>query len=309
MHRTFLLVVGVAFFVGRSGLPAGAQHQHPHSHQHGDHEHLAPAEFKPPTTFKEAVEEIDHRMFVIEELMRSKRLAEVHAQAEVIRKVGGMIGRLALRPDSGVPREDVRQVNQTGRDLAAKFDAIDHAADSGDAEGTKKVYDEMTALVEVFFKYVPQVLSCPMKCEGDKTYDKAGDCPKCKMKLTRMREHADHDPKHGGVFFMAPDQFHHLEGTLSADGEFRIYFYDNYTRPIPAEKFKVEVGARPKGADRSANQPFTMKLEPGKAFVTGKIDSALKFPIAIRAFIDFKDGKNPQVFDFEYDAPSKPDGK
>lgn len=24
---------------------------------------------------------------------------------------------------------------------------------------------------------------CPMKCEGDKTYDKAGKCPKCGMKL------------------------------------------------------------------------------------------------------------------------------
>jgi hypothetical protein len=303
MHRLTVLFLGTALWISGGYSPAIAQHQH------GDHEHLAPAEFKPPTSFKEAVGEIDHRMFVIEELMRGKRLAEVHPQAEVIRKVGGMIGRLALRPDSGVPREDVRQVNQTGRDLAAKFDAIDRAADSGDAEGTKKVYDEMAALVDVFFKYVPQVLSCPMKCEGDKSYEKPGDCPKCGMKLTRMREHADHDPKHGGVFFMASDQFHHLEGTLAADGEFRIYFYDNFTRSIPAEKFKVEVGARPKGADRSANKPFTMKLEPGKAFLTGKIDSSLKFPIAVRAFIDFKDGKNPQVFDFEYDEPSKPGEK
>jgi hypothetical protein len=24
---------------------------------------------------------------------------------------------------------------------------------------------------------------CPMKCEGDKTYDKAGECPKCEMDL------------------------------------------------------------------------------------------------------------------------------
>lgn len=25
--------------------------------------------------------------------------------------------------------------------------------------------------------------SCPMKCEGSKTYDKPGKCPKCNMKL------------------------------------------------------------------------------------------------------------------------------
>lgn len=27
---------------------------------------------------------------------------------------------------------------------------------------------------------------CPMKCEGDKTYDKAGKCPKCNMNLTKL---------------------------------------------------------------------------------------------------------------------------
>jgi len=28
--------------------------------------------------------------------------------------------------------------------------------------------------------------SCPMKCEGDKTYDKAGKCPKCGMALNKV---------------------------------------------------------------------------------------------------------------------------
>lgn len=27
---------------------------------------------------------------------------------------------------------------------------------------------------------------CPMKCEGDKTYDKAGECPKCGMDLKKV---------------------------------------------------------------------------------------------------------------------------
>lgn len=27
---------------------------------------------------------------------------------------------------------------------------------------------------------------CPMKCEGDKKYDKAGKCPKCNMNLTKV---------------------------------------------------------------------------------------------------------------------------
>jgi transcription initiation factor IIE alpha subunit len=27
---------------------------------------------------------------------------------------------------------------------------------------------------------------CPMKCEGEKTYDEAGECPVCKMDLKEM---------------------------------------------------------------------------------------------------------------------------
>ncbi len=31
------------------------------------------------------------------------------------------------------------------------------------------------------------VYSCTMKCEGDKTYDEAGDCPKCGMPLEKNK--------------------------------------------------------------------------------------------------------------------------
>ena len=39
---------------------------------------------------------------------------------------------------------------------------------------------------------------CPMLCEGDKTYDKPGICPECKMDLEEINreeehEHHDHD--------------------------------------------------------------------------------------------------------------------
>jgi hypothetical protein len=29
--------------------------------------------------------------------------------------------------------------------------------------------------------------ACPMKCEGDKTYDKAGTCPVCNMDLEEVK--------------------------------------------------------------------------------------------------------------------------
>jgi len=31
-----------------------------------------------------------------------------------------------------------------------------------------------------------EMYACPMKCEGEKTYDKSGSCPKCKMDLKKV---------------------------------------------------------------------------------------------------------------------------
>ena len=31
------------------------------------------------------------------------------------------------------------------------------------------------------------VYQCPMKCEGEKTYSEAGNCPECKMKLAEVK--------------------------------------------------------------------------------------------------------------------------
>ena len=40
---------------------------------------------------------------------------------------------------------------------------------------------------------------CPMKCEGEKMYDKPGQCPVCNMDLQKVEgthEHHEHDTTH-----------------------------------------------------------------------------------------------------------------
>lgn len=43
---------------------------------------------------------------------------------------------------------------------------------------------------------VMKTYSCPMKCEGDKSYDKAGKCPKCGMSLKENKQENNKIHKH-----------------------------------------------------------------------------------------------------------------
>ncbi|MFB3139219.1 MAG: heavy metal-binding domain-containing protein [Phycisphaerales bacterium] len=161
--------------------PAWAQHG-----EHGQHED-EDAEFAQPTTYADAIHVIHEQLEKIDSLIETRKLDRVHAEAAVIRDVAKTLARLALKSDSGVPREAIREINLTARGLAAKFGPIDEAGDSGDLAGTQKVYDEMVALFATLEKYTPlheQAYVCPMGCEGYKTYHEPGQCPRCGMKIT-----------------------------------------------------------------------------------------------------------------------------
>jgi len=291
------MIVAATLMVS-AGVPIAIAQPQEHGHSHGK-----PADFKMPTTYKAAVAEIRMRLHEIDELISTKKLADVHGQAEVIQKVGNVVGQLALKSDSGVPRTAIKEVNKAGRGLANKFDAIDNAGDTGDAAGTRKLHAEMVNLADVLYKYSPKDFACPMKCEGEKIYPANQKCPKCGMDLQDVNAHQDHSAKRGGTFFMAPDKKHHLEGTISDKKEFRLYFYDEYTKPIPAGRFTAEGTAWISGKDTET--PLKLTVGPDKAFLTGQVEASVAFPMRIKIFIDFKDGKEPQVFDFEFAEAGK----
>ena len=91
--------------------------------------------------------------------------------------------------------------------------------------------------------------TCPDHPEIDRL--NPGRCPNGTAAIPRrvLRAHGNHHPQHGGTFFMAPDTSHHLEGTYTSGGWFRLHLYDDYSRPLPIDKMKqakgrVETGTR-----------------------------------------------------------------
>jgi hypothetical protein len=75
---------------------------------------------------------------------------------------------------------------------------------------------------------------CPMHPKV--TAEKEGEiCYICGMALvdgTIKMPHASHDPHYGGIFFMARDTWHHVEGAMPAPGVFRFHLFDNYSIPM-----------------------------------------------------------------------------
>lgn len=107
--------------------------------------------------------------------------------------------------------------------------------------------------------------------------------------------HADHTPQYGGILFMAADAFHHVEGTYTADGVFRVRVYDNFRKPMLVTRFsgRVEVG----GTDRS------VRLAPAADRQT--LDArlgTLAFPAEITLLMTLDPRASEERFDFVFPA-------
>ena len=189
MKKSIATLIAALAAAALWATPGYAQHDDKEG-QHGK----AAGKHEAPGTYAAAVAEIDERLAAIDGLIQGKKLDDVHREAQAIVDVAKTLAALALKADSGVPKDAVKEINKTAKKLAGKFDAIDKAGDAGDEAGTRKVYGEMVALQATLKTHAPaaavaggHAFACPMKCEGAKTYDAAGKCPKCGMKLEPMK--------------------------------------------------------------------------------------------------------------------------
>src|SRR5262245_32177329 len=109
--------------------------------------------------------------------------------------------------------------------------------------------------------------TCPDRPKIDQV--NPGKCPDGKPMVPRHtpRAHCNHNPQHGVMIFMASDNWDHLEGVFPQEGLFRLYVYDDYSKPLAADQMKLISGTIARGGTAS---PLSLAVD-GKS-LEAKID-------------------------------------
>ena len=132
-------------------------------------------------------------------------------------------------------------------------------------------------------------------------------------KLYTPRAHGNHNPQHGGQFFMDQDNWHHLEGTYPRAGVFRLYLYDDFTRPLKAAEVKKITALSPVVVIQNVD-PATHVSTPGRSFAlvgapNGRYLEArvgsIALPASFQAKVKFPPTGRQSVFDFTFDRLTK----
>lgn len=122
-----------------------------------------------------------------------------------------------------------------------------------------------------------------------------------------IRAHGDHNPRHGGQFFMAADKWHHLEGTYPRPGFFRVHFYDNFTKVFPAKAFRGRLVTQEEGSRELDAVPLRVSRDglTLEAEVQGVAAPTKETPIRLTAKLVLRPGEPEQRFDFTFTDLSK----
>ena len=123
-----------------------------------------------------------------------------------------------------------------------------------------------------------------------------------KMNTADPGAHQDHNPKHGGTFFMAMDNRHHVEGLLVSPGVFRLYLYDSHTHPVGLAELKKAKGTVQWGSEDKAPEIPLVVASSGEYLeaVPGK-EAKLPVELTLRLRLPGESAKaKPELFTFPF---------
>ena len=113
--------------------------------------------------------------------------------------------------------------------------------------------------------------------------------------------HMDHTPRHGGTVFMAPDSFHHIEGTYPEPGVFRLYASDNYREPVDVSSWTgravTEEAYDEKTDEFTEIAAYDLIASPDGAFLEALIPN-FDVPAEVAAKVIFEEDFPFERFDF-----------
>ena len=159
---------------------------------------------------------------------------------------------------------------------------------------------------------VPVTVSLAWTCRGEVNAEhlEPGLCADGSPRITKrtLRPHGNHNPQHGGQFFMAPDNWHHLEGTYPRAGGFRLFVYDDYARALRPDALnqisgRVVAEERYDPATKKTTELRVFPLRVSKDGAYLEADPGHRaWPSRLTAKVTLKKGEPEHRFDFTFGA-------
>jgi len=161
---------------------------------------------------------------------------------------------------------------------------------------------------------VPVTVSLTWSCPGStEEHLDPGRCDDgSAMTLVRsVRPHGDHNPRHGGQFFMAADKWHHIEGTVPSEQTFRLYVYDDYSHPLPQEELArvrgrvvAEEAFDPETKTTTDLVAFPLSIGEDGTYLEARLDD-VSLPAELTAKVLFAPELDEERFDFTFAEVSR----
>jgi len=121
-----------------------------------------------------------------------------------------------------------------------------------------------------------------------------------------LRAHGDHNPRHGGQFFMATDAWHHVEGTYPENGLVRVFFYDNFTKPLALQGKGISGTVAIRDAQDKEIASAPLAVGKNGSTMEAKIPVAnAALPLRATVKLKFSTTMPEQPFDFQFNEYSK----
>jgi hypothetical protein len=253
-----------------------------------------------PASLSDAWAVVQNSVEAIQKSLKNKDLKAIHESEEKL-----SVGLKAMQElSTNIEPEKKKRLDSALKQALTTANNVHVASDAGDQIKTEAEFKKLQGALKLVEAQLPtdvikmsNIFICPMNCVAET--DKAGKCSVCGMDLVRKTKarseaHSDHDPKRGGVLMMSGD--YHLEGVVVGQ-EFRVFFYDEYTKPIPIGNISGQlVLPPPQGtSEDSPEKTLPLKMSSSGAYLFLPLPSDYpKDLITVNLFIN---GRN-QPFSF-----------